>query len=200
MKRLVNAMIYLLPALVALGVFLLFVSSPLDDADIEVGTSAVTSGLVVVIDPGHGGEDGGAVSPSGVKESTLNLDIAEKLDLILAFYGVHTVMTRTSETLDYSESADTIREKKREDQNRRIDLIDSLDNAVVISIHQNNYPSAGPFGAQAFYAPTDGSKAFAEYLQQLLVSALKSGKQTVSRTDTLKHPAHEQHRLSGRFG
>jgi N-acetylmuramoyl-L-alanine amidase len=118
---------------------------------------------------GHGGEDGGAVSITGVRESALNLDIAEKLDLILAFYGVRTVMTRTSETLNYSDNADTVREKKAEDQKRRLALIEAENDALLISIHQNNYPDGGPFGAQVFYAPTDGSKLLADSMQQLLV-------------------------------
>jgi N-acetylmuramoyl-L-alanine amidase len=171
-KRLLKKGSFILPALLAAAVFFLFVSSPLDDADITAAADAAPEDYTVVIDAGHGGEDGGAVSVTGVKESALNLDIAEKLDLILAFYGVRTVMTRTSEDLDYSENSDTIRKKKTEDQKRRLALIQATENALLISIHQNNYPSGGPFGAQAFFAPTNGSEALAGVLQQLLVNAL----------------------------
>ena len=172
MKRVKTSVKYGVPVLLAFTVFLVFIISPLDQTEIHTASGAVSNSCMVIIDPGHGGEDGGAVSITGIKESTLNLAIAQKLDLILAFYGVRTVMTRTTENIEYSDSATTIRKKKVEDQNNRIDLINSIDNAVVISIHQNNYPSSGPFGAQALYASTEGSKAFAEYMQQLLVDAV----------------------------
>ena len=83
-------------------------------------------------------------------------------------------MTRTTEDLDYSEGSDTIREKKVEDQRRRLALINSTEHAVLLSIHQNTYPSGGPYGAQVLYAPTAGSKEFAERVQLLLVGALNN--------------------------
>ena len=172
MKRFLKKGSFILPALMAAAVFVLFISSPLDEAEIPAVANADSEYFTVIIDAGHGGEDGGAVSPSGVKESELNLDIAEKLDQILAFCGVRTVMTRTSEVIEYSTDSNTIREKKAEDQKRRLTMIRSFDNALLISIHQNNYPSSGPFGAQVFYAPTDNSKELAEYMQQLLVTSL----------------------------
>lgn len=138
--------------------------------------------LTVVIDAGHGGEDGGAVSLSGMRESAINLNVAQRLELILAFYGVHVSMTRTDEKINYSASADTIREKKAEDQKKRLQLINATENAVLISIHQNYYPDGGPFGAQVLYAPTEGSKELAEQLQLRLISALNTkNRRTASR-------------------
>ncbi len=128
--------------------------------------------LTVIIDAGHGGADGGAVSPSGLMESAVNLDIARRIELILAFFGTDVVMTRTGQSLDYSDKATTIRAKKVEDQKRRLNLVNSTPNAVLISIHQNNFPDDRPFGAQVLYAPTEGSKAFAEYVQQLLITVI----------------------------
>ncbi|MEL4105915.1 N-acetylmuramoyl-L-alanine amidase [Oscillospiraceae bacterium WX1] len=126
----------------------------------------------LIIDAGHGGEDGGAVSLSGVKESDINLEISKKLELIAVFYGVRVVMTRTTQDLDYSASATTIRAKKAEDQKRRLALINKTQNAVLISIHQNTYPSGSPNGAQVLYAPTGGSKPFADVMQSSLIQAL----------------------------
>ncbi|SHH49776.1 N-acetylmuramoyl-L-alanine amidase [Sporobacter termitidis DSM 10068] len=137
-----------------------------------IKASAVKGDLTVIVDAGHGGADGGAVSLSGVKESAVNIDIATRLDLILGFFGTHVEMTRTSENLEYSEKSDTIRQKKAEDQSRRLKQINSAQNAVLISIHQNIYPSSGPFGAQVLYAPTNGSKEFGAAMQQLLIDAL----------------------------
>lgn len=132
---------------------------------------------VLIIDPGHGGADGGAVSITGVPESSINLDIALKLDQIMAFFGVPTILTRTSEELNYSPDATTIRRKKIEDQRRRITLINSMENAVLLSIHQNTYPSASPHGAQVLYGKIEGSQEFAEAVHQALVQAL--GKKNV---------------------
>ena len=137
-----------------------------------VGTFTDQADTVLIIDAGHGGADGGAVSLSGAKESEINLQVALKLDQIMGFYGVQTVLTRATETLDYTEKAHTIRAKKVEDQNRRLQLINTTENAVLISIHQNIFPDGRPFGAQVLFAATDGSKDFAEYMQKSLIDAL----------------------------
>jgi len=130
------------------------------------------SNLNVIIDPGHGGEDGGAVSLSGMKESEVNLDIALRTRLIMSMFGVTVTMTRDTENINYPSEAVTVRAKKVADQKARLDLIKSLDNAVLISIHQNYYTSAKPFGAEALYAPTAGSENFAINMQEILISAL----------------------------
>ncbi|MDR2421472.1 MAG: N-acetylmuramoyl-L-alanine amidase [Oscillospiraceae bacterium] len=129
-------------------------------------------GLTLVIDAGHGGEDGGAVSPSGLTESSVNLDVAARIDCLAAFFGVRTTMTRESEDIAYPDTADTTRKRKAEDQKARLRKIRSAPNAVLISIHQNSYPDPDPSGAQALYAPTEGSLGLAERLQELLVASL----------------------------
>jgi N-acetylmuramoyl-L-alanine amidase len=136
------------------------------------GTAPASRGITLVIDAGHGGADGGAVSDSGLLESEVNMDIAAKLDLIMGFYGIHVVMTRTSENIDYSSEARTIHQKKVEDSRNRVQLINSIDHAFLISIHQNTFPDGGPFGAQVLYTKVTGSKEIAEPLQQLLINAL----------------------------
>ena len=130
------------------------------------------TGPVLVIDAGHGGADGGAQSESGTRESEINLDIALRLDSLMGFFGECAVMTRDSEMLSYSKAADTIRAKKVEDQKNRLHLINSAENAVLISIHQNKYTTPGPFGAQVFFARTQGSAALAESMQSLLTDTL----------------------------
>ena len=73
----------------------------------------------IIIDPGHGGDDGGAVSLSGKKESEVNLEIALRCELLAAFMGHSPVMTRYSEEISYPEEADTIRARKVWDQHSR---------------------------------------------------------------------------------
>jgi N-acetylmuramoyl-L-alanine amidase len=140
-----------------------------------VPAAAPTPGITLVIVAGHGGEDGGATSPGGARESVINLDVARRLYQLMGFFGVDAVMTRTSEQIQYSEGAATVRARKAEDQKNRLSLIRATENAALISIHQNKYTSEGPFGAQALFAPTVGSEEFAQALQSLLASALNPG-------------------------
>ena len=106
----------------------------------------------IVLDAGHGGEDGGAVSPDGVVESDLNLAITRRLRDVLLFLGRDTVLTRTGGDAIYSPEAVTLREKKVSDLKNRVDLINSQPEAVLISIHQNSMPDhPSVHGAQVFY-------------------------------------------------
>lgn len=130
------------------------------------------STAVLIIDAGHGGADGGAVAADGSKESLINLKIAEKLESAAAAFGISTIMTRNSEELPYPESADTIAAKKKWDQNRRLDLINSQDNAVYISIHQNYYPDPRPVGPQVLFGLADGSEALGNICHEMLNSSL----------------------------
>jgi N-acetylmuramoyl-L-alanine amidase len=143
-----------------------FLSDVLGDS---VQTGFVTStGRVVVIDAGHGGEDGGAVSPDGTAESALNLDIARKLDSIMGFYGASAVMTRDSEEIEYPKDAKTVKSRKRSDVLDRTKLVNAYPSALLISIHQNKYQTSQPSGAQVFYSNTKGSSELAVYTQDML--------------------------------
>ena len=127
---------------------------------------------VLVIDAGHGGEDGGATSPSGLIESGVNLDIAKRFEALAGYFGIKTAMTRESETIEYPASAKNMRERKAFDQKNRIKLINSFENAVLVSIHQNKYPDPRPRGPQVFFADTGGSRELAEVAQVRLTQAL----------------------------
>ena len=129
---------------------------------------------VIVIDPGHGGEDGGAVSISGVAESGLNLEISKRLEALFLLYGKKVAMTRESETIPYPPEADSVRARKSADTRARTAFIQSFDNALLISVHQNKFSEPGPHGAQVLFAPTQGSRELAESMQALLISQLDS--------------------------
>ncbi len=124
--------------------------------------------LTFVIDAGHGGEDGGAVGADGTLESEVNLAVALRLEQMLALCGFPAVMTRRSEEISYPDAAKTIRDRKRADQEYRAALINGTDGAVLLSIHQNQYSTAGPRGAQVFYSSTPGSEDFAKEMQARL--------------------------------
>lgn len=133
-----------------------------------VDTLAQPGPPTLVIDAGHGGFDGGAVSADGTKESDINLSIALKLDSIVRFCGQKTVMTR----LDDSRKTDIINYSEREDLRQRAELANRTENAVLISIHQNNFPTAQPKGAQVLYSAYGNSEKLGKSMQELLVSRL----------------------------
>ncbi len=126
------------------------------------------SRVIVIIDAGHGGEDGGAVSADGLKESDVNLSIALRLDQLLGLCGIPSKLTRDSDSIAYPDSAATTRQRKRADQEYRATLIRGTERAVLLSIHQNKYIAPGPKGAQVFYNRISGSKEFAVVMQDML--------------------------------
>lgn len=119
----------------------------------------------VVIDAGHGGEDGGAKALSGMLESGINLEIAKKTELLMRFYGVKTVMVRTEDISIHDPSANTFAEKKSSDLKNRAKIVNNTPNAVLLSIHQNSFTESKYFGAQAFYARDGVSQSLAEIIQ-----------------------------------
>lgn len=127
----------------------------------------------LILDAGHGGEDGGAVSVTGVPESQINLAIVLKMDDILGFYGTSPILLRTEDISLHDSTANTLREKKVSDLKNRVAAIQAAEDATLISIHQNSYPDGRYHGAQVFYAPTDGSMELAQHIQNALKASLQ---------------------------
>lgn len=154
-----------------------------------LGTSVATlapagagEGHTIVIDAGHGGEDGGAVSADGVIESGINLAVAQDLDVLLTLLGENTVMTRTEDISIYSEGAQTLRQKKRSDLENRVALVNGTPNAILLSIHQNSLPKAKrTHGAQVFFGGVAGSDMLAQSVQTALNSAVNDAPKEAKR-------------------
>lgn len=125
----------------------------------------------LIIDAGHGGEDGGAISLTGTLESHLNLAIAQRVDLVLGLFGAPSCMVRQQDVSLHDSQASTLREKKNSDLRNRVELVSQQENAVLLSIHQNSFPSGKYSGAQVFFAPTDGSQSLAGAMQEALRAA-----------------------------
>ena len=137
---------------------------------------------VVLLDPGHGGIDGGAESADGECEKNINLNICFKVRDILDENGVRVVMTRESDCGLYSEEKSSIRAKKTEDLRARLDMSYKLKPDAFVSVHLNSYrEDRSVFGAQAFYtaagdaAVSEMSRVLAEKIQALLVSYIENG-------------------------
>ena len=89
---------------------------------------------IVIIDPGHGGEDGGATSCTGILESKFNLDIALRLNDMIHLLGADTIMIRQTDRSVYTQG-ETIAQKKVSDLRERVRIINEADRAVLVSIH-----------------------------------------------------------------
>ena len=134
----------------------------------------VERSITFVIDAGHGGEDGGASSCTGVLESQLNLQIARRLDDLLHFLGYQTVMIRRSDISVYTEGK-TIAEKKISDLKERVRIVNETEGAFLISIHQNIFADSRYSGAQVFYNEEGDAENVARQLQQNMVTSLNPG-------------------------
>lgn len=134
----------------------------------------VTDRKCVIIDAGHGGIDSGTVAPDGEYESTINLQIALRLEGVLQLLGVDTVMIRTTDTSIHTQG-NTIAAQKVSDLKMRVKIVNQTDNAILISIHQNYYSDSRYSGAQVFYSPFGESQALAKELQAELVNSLNPG-------------------------
>lgn len=138
----------------------------------EVASAAAATGRVLIIDPGHGGEDGGAVASDGTQEADVNLSVSLRLNALAGLCGAKTVMTRCSEHIDYPTDAVSIAARKVADQRQRVELINQISNGVLISIHQNWFPASQPHGAQVLYAKTDSSMEFGTLMHDNLCQTL----------------------------
>ena len=122
----------------------------------------------------NGGPDGGATSCTGVLESELNLQIALRLEQLSELLGIPTLMIRREDISVYT-TGETIAQKKVSDLKERVRIVNSLDDALLVSIHQNTFPDGRWSGAQVFYAKEDESKSLARQLQAGLVQVLNPG-------------------------
>ena len=128
----------------------------------------------IVLDAGHGGEDGGATSCTGVLESGINLEITLRLRDLLHLLGRETRMIRTSDISVYTKGG-SIAQKKMSDLKERVRIVNTTPNAMLLSIHQNNFSDSRYSGAQVFYADTQESERLAKVLQCALISSLNKG-------------------------
>ncbi len=138
-----------------------------------VAPSAVTPVGGLILDAGHGGEDGGAVSVTGAPESQINLAVVLKIDALLGLYGQSPLLLRDEDKAIYDEGCVTLHEKKVSDLKNRAAIIQSCPGATLLSIHQNSYPQAKYRGTQVFFSPTEGSRELAEHVRETVQGALQ---------------------------
>lgn len=103
---------------------------------------------VIVVDAGHGGEDPGMVGIGGLKEKGINLSVSLKLKEILEKKGFTVVMTRKEDTGLYENGT---KNKKVQDMQNRISVMERAKPVLAVSIHQNSYTQQSVKGPQVFY-------------------------------------------------
>lgn len=128
------------------------------------------SDAVIVLDAGHGGWDPGKTGTDGADEKELNLAIVEKLAAYLEAGGAEVILTRAADT--------ALGGGKRADMAERKEIADASGGDMLISIHQNAFPSAAARGAQVFYhGESERGRLLAESVQESLRSRLADGNQ-----------------------
>lgn len=151
------------------------------DRVIPTASVPAGNGRILILDAGHGGEDGGASSASGDKESDINLNVVLKLEALMAFLGVETHLTRRDDSSLHSSGAQTIREKKVSDLKNRVSMVNSMSDVFFISVHQNYFTDSRYSGAQVFYNGGDVSRQWGEETQLVLRQVLDPGNDRVAK-------------------
>lgn len=145
----------------------------IDYSDVQV-TAPADGVKRVVIDPGHGGEDPGAVS-NGVSEKNINLHIGMKVKELLEQDGIEVLMTRTEDRLEYTNTRSETN-MRTQDLNRRKKLMDESGATAIVSIHLNKFPRPDIHGAQVFFPKEPAnSQKLALHLQQALKEVVEPG-------------------------
>ncbi len=151
-----------------------FVSTAKNGEVISVDAPVADSAPIIVLDAGHGGIDSGCVSVNGAEEKDMNLDIMLKLRDMLEISGYEVIVTRDSDKSIHDTGVQGLGKQKQSDMENRLAIINGQDNALFLSIHQNQFTDPKYSGAQMFYPLENADserlaaimqKSFVEFLQ-----------------------------------
>ena len=136
------------------------------------------TGWTILIDPGHGGYDGGArARDSGIWEKVINLDVALQVEKSLVDQGAAVIMTRREDADLCTEDRPAALTKKRQDMLARVEMAVSAQVDMVLSIHMNEYRARGESGPQVFYRQgSDAGRLLAGCMQEALIARLQPRK------------------------
>ena len=147
----------------------------LKTASVTTVSTIIDTSKTIIVDAGHGGEDGGTQSSAGVLEKDVNLAISFKVGSILKLMGYTVVYTRSEDKLQYGADALKQRQKKVSDIHYRMNFMHMYPDAVFLSIHQNYFTESKYYGAQVFYSENNGvSKVIAESIQTTIRELLQN--------------------------
>lgn len=149
----------------------------------------------IVLDPGHGGKDGGAVSVTGNHEKHLNLDISLSIREVLHILGYEVILTRESDCELTHVDGGT---RKMQDLKGRLEIAQNNHDAVFVSIHMNKFPEGKYRGLQVYYSPNNtNSFTLAKSVQDTVTSSvqpdndrkIKKADSTIFLLHKIKSPA-----------
>lgn len=136
--------------------------------------SESTEKKVIVLDPGHGGEDGGTIGVNGVYEKDLNLEVSKTLAAVLRFAGYEVIETRTEDVLLYDRNVDFKGKKKVLDLAARLEIAQNAMPDIFVGIHMNAFPEDKYSGLTVYYSKNHPSGYdAARGLQAAVKSALQ---------------------------
>lgn len=135
------------------------------------------SGKTIVIDPGHGGPDGGAVGKDNTSEKEIALTVSRYLQDYLQQSGALVYLTREKDEDLADENTKGLSRRKSEDIRNRLKLIHEKKADFFVTIHLNAIPSTRWSGAQTFYYPKfEESKHLAKMIQAEIIRNLENTK------------------------
>lgn len=159
MRRMLQAGITLSATAAVLGVSLLY--AHMRQPAVAASAPGGEDKIIVVVDAGHGGFDGGSVSRAGTVEAPLNLAVAACVRDNLTAAGLEVVMTRTN--------GEALGRTKKEDMTARRRLLNTEGAAVCVSVHMNAVTDRATRGPMAFYMK---GSAEGERLAQLVIDGV----------------------------
>lgn len=143
-----------------------------------VESQKILSRKTIVLDAGHGGKDAGTSAADGTLEKNINLGIVLNLYDFLRFSGINAVAIRNTDEECYPPKSDT----NRSDLYNRLDFVNSIDNSILVSIHQNHFEDTNEWGMQVWYtANEESSKILADNILNISKSFLQPNNQRLNK-------------------
>ena len=149
------------------------------------GGAVISDKPVVIIDPGHGGFDGGAVASDGTVEKDINLKISLCLADMLKVSGVDVILTRDGDNSTEDTSGERISSRKKSDLKNRLALMNEYSDCIFVSIHLNKFTTSAATGSQVFYgAKNEKSKLLGDCIQNSIIGFLQPYNKRVNKQAT----------------
>ena len=176
-KRIVFILVW---TFLPIGIFMLQTANNNLNQKTVATMSVPVTNRTIIVDAGHGGEDGGAVSSNGVSEAQINLSIALKLQNLLEQSGATVVLTRSDDNAIYDIDSKTLRQKKNSDLKNRVKIGKTSSADIFVSIHLNKIEQSQYYGWQTFFKDgNEQGKKLATCIQENLNEAIqKENKRT----------------------
>ncbi len=144
------------------------------DVDEEIKELTGLKGKIIVLDPGHGGNDAGAIGPTGVMEKTVTLRVALELEKLLREKEAVVIMTRTT---DKTVSPKGSKASDIEELQARCDVANREKADIFISIHADSFTNPAARGTTGYYyakSDTDDGRRLADAIRRGLCEQIKT--------------------------